>query len=122
MRTTPALSALLALGLLLTGCGGDGTAGSDDDSAADALTIVATEYEFIPAEVTIPADTPTEIVLVNEGIVEHDWRIDELDVEIYAAAGESASANVTAAAGTYDVYCSIPGHRDLGMEGVLEVG
>lgn len=122
MRTTPALSALLALGLLLTGCGGDGTAGSDDDSAADALTIVATEYEFTPAEVTIPADTPTEIVLVNEGIVEHDWRIDELDVEIYAAAGESASANVTAAAGTYDVYCSIPGHRDLGMEGVLNVG
>jgi uncharacterized cupredoxin-like copper-binding protein len=122
MRTTPALIASLALGLLLTGCGGDGAAGSDDGSAADALTIVATEYEFTPTDVTIPADTPTDILLVNEGIVEHDWTIDELDIEIYAAAGESATATLTAAAGTYDIYCSIPGHRDLGMEGVLNVG
>ena len=122
MRTSPALTASLALVLLATACGGDGTAGSDDGAAGGALTIVATEYEFTPAEVSIPADTPTEVLLVNEGIVEHDWTIDELGVEIYAAAGESAVATVTAAAGTYDVYCSIPGHRDLGMEGVLDVG
>jgi len=122
MRTSPALTASLALVLLVTACGGDGTAGSDDGASGDVLTIVATEYEFTPAEVSIPADTPTEVLLVNEGIVEHDWTIDELGVEIYAAASESASATVTAAAGTYDVYCSIPGHRDLGMEGVLNVG
>jgi len=71
--------------------------------------------------VTIDADTATTIVLDNQGIIEHDWTIDELDIQIFAAAGESVEATLTAAAGTYEVYCSVPGHRDQGMEGVLTV-
>ena len=125
MRSRRATSITLAAAVLaLAACGGDGDGTADPDSGAsgDGLVVVATEYEFDPAELSIAADTAVEVTLVNEGIVEHDWTVDEFDVLIHTDAGESATATITASAGTYDVYCSVPGHRELGMEGVLSVG
>jgi plastocyanin len=114
------MAPLAALALVLTGCGGNG--GDADGNGGGAITIVATEFEFDPADVSIPADTATDITIDNQGVVEHDWTIDELDVEIYADPGESVTQSITAAAGTYEVYCSIPGHREAGMVGTLTVG
>jgi plastocyanin len=117
---------LAAAALVLAACGGgDGGNGDTADNGGaggDGITIVATEYEFDPSDVSIPADTAVEVTLENQGIIEHDWTVDELDVEIYTDAGDTNTVTVTAAAGTYDVYCSIPGHRELGMEGSLTVG
>jgi plastocyanin len=125
MRTRPIRSvSLVAAALVLAACGGgngDGETADDGSASSDGITIVATEYEFDPSDVTLPADTAVEITLENEGIIEHDWTVDDLDVEIYAGPGETSSVTVTAAAGTYEVYCSIPGHRELGMEGSLTV-
>lgn len=112
------VASFAAVALPLASCGnGDG----DAADSADGVAVVATEFEFEPAEVTIPADTPVDITLDNQGAVEHDWTIDELDILIYADAGESTTESITVAAGTYDVYCTIPGHRESGMEGVLTV-
>lgn len=109
---------LAALALGLAACGnGDDNGGADDGST----TVVGTEFEFSPEDVTIPADTATDITLDNQGQVEHDWTIDELDVHIYAEAGESVTESVTAAAGTYEVYCAVVGHREAGMVGTLVV-
>ncbi len=120
MRSTRALLApLTVLAVALAGCGGgDGDGGG---AGTSAVTVVATEYAFDPSGVSLPADTATEVALDNQGIIEHDWTIDELDVRIHAAAGATASASVSAPAGTYEVYCSIPGHRDQGMEGTVTV-
>ena len=123
MRQRSTLIALFAAAsLMLAACGGNGN-GDDaaDGNGATSITIIGTEFEFDPADVTIAADTPVEIILDNQGVVEHDWTIDELGVEIYADAGETVSGTVTAAAGTYEVYCSIPGHREAGMVGTLTV-
>jgi uncharacterized cupredoxin-like copper-binding protein len=125
-RLIPTVS-LAAAALVLAACGGDGGNGNGDTAdgggaGGDSLSIVATEYEFDPSDVSIPADTAVEITLENQGIIEHDWTVDELEIEIYADAGDTTTVSVTAAAGTYDVYCSIPGHRELGMEGSLTVG
>jgi uncharacterized cupredoxin-like copper-binding protein len=117
LRLLSAIPAVVAAVTLAACGGGAGTEGA----SGDGLTVVATEYEFEPADVTIPADTPTEVTVDNQGIIEHDWTVDELEVLIHADPGESATDSVTAAAGTYDIYCSIPGHRELGMEGVLTV-
>jgi len=112
------LAPLAVLALGLAACGN----GDDNDAADDgSVTVVGTEFEFSPSQVTIPADTPTEVTLDNQGAVEHDWTIDELDVHIYAEAGETVTETVTAAAGTYEVYCAVVGHREAGMEGTLVV-
>jgi uncharacterized cupredoxin-like copper-binding protein len=112
----PLAAFALAFGLAACGNGDDGVA-ADDGS----MTVVGTEFEFSPEQVSIPADTPTEITLDNQGAVEHDWTIDELDVHVFAEAGESVIETVTAPAGTYEVYCAVVGHREAGMEGTLVV-
>jgi plastocyanin len=130
MRTSRWTAALLAAGLLgLAGCGGDDAAPEAAPAAADeaadssdTVTLVATEFSFDPDAVSIPADTDVAITLENAGVVEHDFVVDELDVHIHADATETITETVNLAAGTYEFYCSIPGHRSSGMEGTLTVG
>ena len=61
------------------------------------------------------------IEVVNGGVVEHDFTIDEANVKIATPATETASGSFTLPAGTYAFYCSVPGHREAGMEGTLTV-
>lgn len=124
---TLAVGLLAVLALLLAACG-DEAGGNDaalepsaDDVHADHVMVAATEFEFDPADVSIPADTPTTVMLENNGVVEHDWTVEGTDIEIYTEPGESNAAEVELPAGEYTVYCSIPGHRDAGMEGTLTV-
>ena len=123
---THAKRGLPALGLVivLAGCGGGAGAdvaqeGGAEAPSADALTVVATEFAFDPGSFTVPADTSVEVVLDNQGVIEHDITIDDTDVRIYADASETASGQLMLAAGTYTFYCDIPGHRDSGMEGTV---
>src|SRR5690606_24318621 len=64
-----------------------------------------------------------EIVLTSGPSVEHNVVIEELDDEVVVEAGpgETASGTVELEPGTYTFYCSIPGHRQAGMEGTLTV-
>lgn len=110
--------------LVVTGCGGDDSSATPDgaNGGSDAVTIVSTEFAFDPDTFTIAADTDVVVTLDNSGgIVEHDLTIDELDVEIYAGPTEIVDGTINAPAGTYTFYCSIPGHREAGMHGVLTV-
>jgi len=129
--------ALLAGSLLLAACGGGGDGGGGDgggtgetsgetggtetgeDGGATTLTVSAKEFVFDPATLSVPADEEVTIEVVNAGTVEHDFSLDEAGVKILAAATETASGSFTVAAGTYTFYCSVPGHREAGMEGSL---
>ena len=56
----------------------------------------------------------------NGGKVPHNLTIDGPDVHDAHtptfAPGRSAKLDVTLTGGTYDFYCSVPGHKDLGMD------
>lgn len=125
IRTTLAV-ALTAVALAACGGSGGGNEGNGNAEApvgasADAVTIAATEFKFDPASFSLPADTDVELVIENKGVVEHDITVDELGVKVYATGGKTVGETVNAAAGTYTFYCSIPGHREAGMEGTLTV-
>jgi nitrous-oxide reductase len=126
-RTTliPAVALAAALGLSACSGGGEATAAGDGDgdSSAGGVTVVATEFAFDPADFSLPADTDTDLTLQNDGVVEHDIVVEELDDEelVLANAGQSVTETVNLPAGTYTFYCSIPGHRAGGMEGALTV-
>lgn len=102
----------------------DETAATDGSAASGAAAIEVDMHDiyFDPTELTIPADTPTEIHFVNQGAAVHDFTIDDLGIHVSLNPGEEATEAITAAAGTYDFYCSVPGHKDAGMVGTLTVG
>jgi uncharacterized cupredoxin-like copper-binding protein len=96
--------------------------GSSSTGGDDAIEVVATDLAFDQSEIAIPADTDVTVTLHNEGMLEHDFAVDETDfaTEIIGG-GESTEVVVNLAAGEYTFYCSVPGHREAGMEGTLTV-
>lgn len=109
--------------LLVAACGDDegGTTTTAATTSPDATEIVvnASEFQFSPADMQVPAGAPVTITIANNGVVEHDITIDELDFHILANPGERVSETITIPAGVYDVYCAVPGHREAGMVGEL---
>ena len=60
----------------------------------------------------------------NDGKIEHDLVVQGNGVDAKTPTiepGKSATLNVDLKPGTYDVYCSIPGHKQAGMDVKLTV-
>src|SRR3954469_25962131 len=90
----------------------------DAAQIANGPVIDMVDIAFAPRKLTIPANTPTVITVVNKGAAVHNFSIDELNVHSGdMQAGETTTVTVDAPAGTYTYYCSIPGHRTGGMVG-----
>lgn len=88
---------------------------------AREVEVTAGSFEFEPDRIEVEAGEDVAIVLTSETAF-HDFKIDELDVHVSATAGETEKGGLRAdEAGTYEFYCSVPGHRSAGMEGELVV-
>jgi uncharacterized cupredoxin-like copper-binding protein len=89
--------------------------------AAPKLELGATEMRYSPSRIAVAAGQ-VPVVLRNEGLVVHDLRLEgKPTLLIEAGAGKTATATWSLDKGRYEIYCSLPGHRDAGMEGILEV-
>lgn len=120
----------LALAAIVTACGGGGADAGDADggdvgaTGGETLEVIGTDgLAFEPDRVTVAAGEVT-VELTSEPAAPHTFNIEELDdVEVVmAAGGETATGTIELEPGTYTFYCSIPGHRQAGMEGTLTVG
>lgn len=121
-RRTALITAALAMAL--TACGGDDGDGANGDGATTApeaqeVTVTATDLAFDPTSISVTAGSPVTVTLENEGAIDHDFVIDGFDFDLLTQPGESNDDTETFEAGTYTFYCSIPGHREAGMEGTL---
>jgi uncharacterized cupredoxin-like copper-binding protein len=114
--------------LALAGCGGNG-----DDSAGGSTTTEATgqavevslvDFALEPATVTLDAPGTYTFEVTNDGQAQHALEIDGNGVEEETdtlGPGESGEVTVELAAGEYELYCPVDGHRANGMEGTLVV-
>jgi uncharacterized cupredoxin-like copper-binding protein len=120
-RTAVALTVAIAA-TLLAACGGDEDEAlpAVDGPASPRLEVSATEMAFAPDAVAVEAGE-VEVVLHNDGTILHDLRIDEQPLVLEAVAGETDTGAIALDPGSYAFFCSLPGHREAGMEGVLEV-
>lgn len=116
----PAADAAAAPAEAETGATTEEAAG-DTTAAAEAIDVEMHDIYFVPTEISIAAETPTELNFVNDGAAVHDFTIDALDFKVTLNPGESATQSIAAPAGEYEYYCSIPGHKDAGMFGTLTV-
>jgi len=81
------------------------------------------EYEFDPGSLTFERGDSIRLTFRNSGNISHTWTIDALNVDTGPVApGQSRTVEFDAIeAGTYEIYCAIPGHRESGMVGTLVV-
>lgn len=140
------LLSTLAVGLVLTACGGDDSSGADHPmestpgngmdggmmtdgheestpvaEGARRIDVDATSFEFEPDEITVTAGEDVAIVLTSDDLL-HDFTIDDIDVHVAADRGETAEGGLRAdEPGEYTYYCTVAGHREGGMEGTLVV-
>lgn len=92
----------------------------DPPGPAVRVEVSMTEFAFSHTLIDVPAGAVLTIALRNDGKVDHDFVIDQLRVRLLLRARESTvSAPVTVPDGIYEVYCSIPTHKELGMVGLL---
>lgn len=129
IRRTSVPAALAVAVLLAAGCGGATgaahEAGRTTSTASPAaagvvLNLTGTEYSFAPSAPKASAGLTT-IRFTNGGAVDHDFSIDALHVHVTAKPGKTGQATLTLTRGTYTFYCSVPGHRQSGMQGTLTV-
>ena len=90
--------------------------------AAVEMTVEAGDLWFRPSEIELSASGTTTLTLVDSGFITHNLTVDELDLLIVASPRASGSVEIIdPPPGTYEFYCSLPGHREAGMYGTLIV-
>ena len=141
------LVSVTAAAVILAGCGGEDTRAATTDLSITGTDGLA----FEPEAFTIPAGQEATVEFTAEPSVEHDLVIEGVGMDamagdegdgddeghatdddqtmadddlhiVHADAGETVAATFTVdEPGTYQMYCSIPGHRSAGMEATLTV-
>jgi uncharacterized cupredoxin-like copper-binding protein len=115
--------------VVLAACGGDDDGNGNGDGGGNGSSNVDMEMGemyFDPDEVSADAGSTLSISFENAGNQLHDFTIDDLDgervhVEVPSGEEDSVSLDIPEDASEIEFYCSVPGHRDAGMEGVITV-
>ena len=126
--------ALGSIALAATACGSSSssttTAGTTTQSAATQpqsgttlhLATDPTALAFVPTTLTAPAGKVT-LVLTDDSAIQHSIAIKASgDVPGQVVnQGQTSTTTATLTPGTYQYYCTVPGHAAAGMVGTLTV-
>ncbi len=94
-----------------------------EETAGEAVvSVVTVDLTFEPSEFEIPANTDVEVTITNEGVLQHDFAVEELGIDSdLLENGQSTTVTINAEPGTYEFICTVPGHAQSGMVGTLTV-
>lgn len=113
--------------LVLTACTGGGGGGevAVGEPASASLAVSLTDFALNPDRLSAPAGTELTISVTNDGQAPHTLAVDTgagVKETPQLGPGEAATLVVPALRpGEYRMFCSVPGHADLGMVGSLTV-
>lgn len=131
MSGRPGLSLVLILmTAVLAGCSPRSAAPPAAPSptpAATVQTVIVTLRDFTIEPRTIKV-TPGRVGfrITNQGAIDHDFHIPAVEkghahAEHVVKPGETRTLEYDLKPGTYEVVCTIPGHREAGMTAALDV-
>ena len=128
---------LPALALILGACAGPRVRG---------VSLTAVDMAFQPDALDVTAGMPVRLTMVNEGALDHDFSIVEIPMETTGATAVAMPGHEMGAMtvepqlhmavtmgmsntieftptkpGTYEFFCTVPGHKEAGMRGTLVV-
>ena len=124
MRRFVLLAVVIPAALLLAGCGSDDDEGGET-SRGQSVELVATEFAFEPADISVDEAGETTFTVSNDGEFPHALEIEGNGIEEETeelGPGESGSVTVDLEPGEYELYCPVGDHRERGMVGTLVVG
>jgi plastocyanin len=93
------------------------------------VKVVATDLKFTPPTLQAKVGQRITITLENRGVVEHDLTFPTLksdkpagSLKTIARPGQTTTLEFTpTAAGSFEYVCTIPGHKEAGMKGTINV-
>ena len=116
MRRTVSAGAL-SLAVLTAACGGSASA-----TTPGSIKVTLTEFKYSTSTIELKAGDKATLDLKNAGAVEHDFVVDAASLKVSIQPGKSATRTIgPLAAGSYEIYCSVPGHKESGMKAQLIV-
>jgi uncharacterized cupredoxin-like copper-binding protein len=116
--------------LLLAGCGGSSNSSSEDTTGGNVvqtIQISEKEYSITPSTVNLAKTGTYEFEVKNDGQITHTFNVEEGEGGAEAESGdiepgETKTVRFTFSDGSFEMYCSKPGHEDQGMKGTVVVG
>ena len=149
-RTLASAGGLLALVLMCAACTGGSSSGGGatapppptttqtprGGAPAGTLKLDMRDIAYGAEELRAPAGSVFAIEFRNRGVIEHDFTIEEysgdasdiargderFDVHVLLKRGEEETLLLRVPdSGTISFFCSVAGHREVGMEGVLVI-
>lgn len=121
MKSHTRLLLVLLIALLLQAC----ASSSQEPTELPPLeiTLIATDFNWIPAEISAAPGQKINITITNDGLVRHNLEIPELNIDVNIEVGESKTVSFVATeSGTLEFICNEPGHEELGMIGTITIG
>lgn len=102
--------------------GASDNASMTTDTTTKTIAVVAGSFYYNPNEIRVKKGQKIKIVLTSKDMM-HNFNIDEFNVKSDTAkAGETTTVEFVAGkTGTFEYYCSVGRHRQLGQVGKLIV-
>jgi plastocyanin len=87
-----------------------------------SFTVSGSNYKFSPSTLSVNKGDKVRITFQNSGGT-HDWNLDEFNAHTkILSGGQSEVVEFTAdKTGSFEYYCSVGNHRQMGMKGTLTV-
>ena len=110
--------------LMLAACGSGGS--SPAPAGGRIIAIDAAEFAYTPNKFDAKVGEKLTLKVTNKGTLDHSFVIAGADGTVISRVdvklGSLASLDFTPSqAGTYQFYCDVPGHKESGMTGTINV-
>jgi hypothetical protein len=113
---------------LVLGCAAVASGGSAPAAGPSSLLVTENEFHTVLSRAQVPPGRAI-IQLLNRGEDDHDLRLRRITRRSGAPVarwalthpGELSELSLTLKTGRYRLWCSLPGHRALGMRATLRV-
>jgi plastocyanin len=145
MRASPLLAfAGTVIVLAAAGCGGGGSSGSTESGGASSsgssgsagsggsgtpvktIRIVEKEFSLSPSSVSISKPGLYVLQGLNKGTISHGLAVEgnglDMDGPVVSPGGTSTLRVTISKPGSYELYCPVGNHKEMGMEAHLTLG